>query len=80
LSRGFKKLFGVTPASFRMEARAGQAFALIADGDAPLAAIAAAAGFADQAHMSRVLLALTGSPPRAWRKSNPFKTEGRRLS
>ena len=74
VSRGFRKVFGLTPASFRAEVRAQRAFALIVASDAPLASVAAAAGFADQAHMSRAIRTLTGLPPCAWRKSNPFKT------
>jgi AraC-like DNA-binding protein len=74
ISRGFGRVFGVTPASFRAEVRARQAFALISGGNAPLVSIATAAGFSDQAHMSRATLALTGSPPSWWRRSNSFKT------
>jgi AraC-like DNA-binding protein len=74
LSRGFGKVFGVTPAAFRGEARARRALATIADGSTPLAAVAAETGFADQSHMSRAVRALTGSPPNAWRRSNSFKT------
>lgn len=80
VSRGFGKVFEQTPAAFRAEARARRAFALISGTDAPLASIAAAAGFADQAHMSRCMRALTGLPPGAWRKSNPFKTERTRAA
>ena len=74
VSRGFGRVFGVTPAAFRAEARARRAFALIVGHDTPLAAIAAATGFADQAHMSRAVRRLTGAPPGAWRTSNRFKT------
>jgi AraC-like DNA-binding protein len=74
LSRGFNKVFGVTPAFFRRETRARRAFALITASGLPLASIAATTGFADQAHMSRTLRALTGAPPRSWRRSNPYKT------
>jgi AraC-like DNA-binding protein len=74
ISRGFGKMFGITPAAFRLEVRARRAFALIVGSSVPLASVAAATGFADQAHMSRATRALTGRPPRAWRRSNPFKT------
>jgi AraC-like DNA-binding protein len=80
VSRGFGKVFGQTPAAFRAEARTRRAFALVAGTDAPLASIAASAGFADQAHMSRCMRALTGLPPGAWRRSNPFKTERARIA
>jgi AraC-like DNA-binding protein len=74
LSRGFSRAFGVTPASFRAEARAHRAFALIVQTMMPLCAIAADAGFADQAHMTRAVKALTGEAPQFWRRSNSFKT------
>jgi AraC-like DNA-binding protein len=74
ISRGFGKVFGVTPASFRVEVRARCAFALITGSDATLVSIATATGFADQAHMSRATRALTGWPPSWWRRSIPFKT------
>jgi len=76
VSRGFGKVFGITPASFRLEARARRALRMIAGSDASLASIAAAGGFADQAHMTRAICALTGATPGAWRRSNPFKTAG----
>ena len=63
LSRGFHKIFGITPAEFRLEARARKALARIIDGTEPLAAVAVAAGFADQAHMSRATKSLTGETP-----------------
>jgi transcriptional regulator GlxA family with amidase domain len=44
----------------------------------PLARIAAEAGFADQAHMTRALGALTGRCPGHWRRSNKFKTASAR--
>ncbi|MBD8899547.1 helix-turn-helix transcriptional regulator [Rhodanobacter sp. DHG33] len=74
LSRGFGRVFATTPAAFRAEVRARKAFVRITETAAPLAEIAAEAGFADQAHMTRSIRALTGVPPRLWR-SNPFKTE-----
>ncbi|HSM96785.1 MAG TPA: AraC family transcriptional regulator [Rhizomicrobium sp.] len=80
VSRGFGKVFGLTPASFRLEVRARRAFALIRETSLPLAAIAAKTGFADQAHMSRAMRALTGAAPGAWRRSNPFKTDRARAA
>jgi AraC-like DNA-binding protein len=74
VSRGFRKVFGVTPAEFRLEARTHRALRMIAANEAPLASIAAIAGFADQAHMSRAIRLLTGVTPGFWRRSNPFKT------
>ena len=77
VSRGFGKVFGMTPAAFRAQARAQAAFAQIIGGSRPLAAIAAATGFADQAHMTRATRTLTGRTPSEWRTSNPFKTQAR---
>lgn len=74
VSRGFGKVFGVTPAAFRLEVRTRRAVRMIGDESAPLAVIAAKAGFADQAHMSRAVRVLTGASPGHWRRSNPFKT------
>jgi AraC-like DNA-binding protein len=74
LARGFRKVFAITPAAFRAEARAQSAWVGIGDGAAPLAHIAEATGFADQAHMTRAISELTGCPPGYWRRLNRFKT------
>lgn len=75
--RWFRDAYGVGPARFRVEARARRAWRLIVEGDASLADIAAEAGFADQAHMSRDVKDLTGRSPGAWRVltlQHSFKT------
>jgi AraC-like DNA-binding protein len=69
VSRGFRKVFGVTPAAFRLGARARHALRMITGSGQSFAAVAATTGFADQAHMSRAIRALTGAPPGSWRKS-----------
>jgi AraC-like DNA-binding protein len=74
LSRGFAKVFGTSPAKFRAEVRTRHALERIAHGDVPLVRIAAEGGFADQAHMTRAVTALTGQPPGYWLRSNRFKT------
>lgn len=76
VSRGFRKVFGVTPMLFRAEVRTHRAVALLGSTGAPLTAIAAETGFADQSHMSRAVRAVTGVPPGAWRRSNAFNTAG----
>jgi len=77
LSRRFRMAYGVTPAAFRAEARAHRAFALIRGSDAPLASIAVDCGFADQPHLTRAIVHLTGQPPGFWRRTSiPFKTGG----
>jgi len=75
LSRGFGKVFGVTPVAFRLEQRARAAFASIQNDGPPLAVVAAQTGFSDQAHMSRAIRTLTGQTPGYWRRSNSFKTD-----
>jgi AraC-like DNA-binding protein len=67
LSRDFSSAFGVSARQFRAELRARAAWLRIVRTRDPLATIAAATGFADQAHMTRHIRALTGAPPTAWR-------------
>ncbi len=67
ISRGFARLYGVAPARFRNEWRAREAWLQIVGTSDPLISIAARSGFADQAHMTRCIVQLTGSPPSAWR-------------
>lgn len=75
LSRGFRKAYGVTPARFRAECRAHRALTLINENRAPLVSVAADCAFADQPHLTREIVYLTGSTPGALRRrSNPFKT------
>ena len=75
LSRGFAKVYGTTAATFRAEIRARRAFGQIIGTGVSLVEIAAVVGFADQAHMTRAVHALTGATPTYWRsKSNSFKT------
>jgi len=69
LSRGFRQVFGVSPKRFRMETRARQAWRELVRSKRPLTEIAHDSGFADLAHMSRSVAALTGAPPRSWRSS-----------
>jgi AraC-like DNA-binding protein len=67
VSRGFRRVFGVSPSRFRLEARARRAWAAARQTRADLAVIAADLGFADQAHMTRAVTGLTGRPPGTWR-------------
>jgi AraC-like DNA-binding protein len=67
LSREFTAAFGVSARQFRAELRARAAWLRIVCTRDPLITIAATAGFADQAHMTRHVRALTGAPPSAWR-------------
>ena len=77
LSRGFARVFGVTPRRWRFEWRARRA--LQAPADESLASVALQAGFADQSHLTHAVVALTGHPPGHWRRaSSRDKTGARR--
>jgi AraC-like DNA-binding protein len=67
VSRGFARVYGVGPAQFRRELKARAAWLRIISTNDALANVAAASGFADQAHMTRNVVRLTGSTPSAWR-------------
>jgi len=68
VSRGFSAAFGVSARQFRAELKARDAWLRIVRSRAGLAEIAASSGFADQAHMTRSVRALTGTTPSAWRR------------
>lgn len=67
VSRGFARLYGASPSHYRLEARSRRALRRIQHDPAPLADIAVRTGFADQAHMTRAVRALTGATPGQWR-------------
>lgn len=67
VSRGFQLAYGSSPKAFRAAVRARAAFTRIRESRQPLADIAATLGYADQAHMSRSVKALTGHMPRTLR-------------
>ncbi|MBO9707635.1 MAG: helix-turn-helix domain-containing protein [Caulobacter sp.] len=69
VARGFQQQFGVTAARFRATARAHRALEALADPGRDLVRIAADCGFADQAHMTRSILALTGLTPGKLRRA-----------
>jgi AraC-like DNA-binding protein len=68
LSRGFKLAYGVTPRRYRFELMASRAARRIRSSSEPLSVIAAATGFADQAHMTRSLVGLFKFTPRQLRR------------
>jgi AraC-like DNA-binding protein len=75
VSRGFAQVFGISPSAFRVRTRARHAWKAIQTTKEPLVKIAADLDFADQAHMTRCVKQLTGTPPQAWRQAaNRFKT------
>jgi AraC-like DNA-binding protein len=72
VSRGFALAYGIAPAAFRAETRARAAWLRVTRGSDCLCTIAAETGFADQAHMTRWILRITGAPPAAWRRGSCF--------
>jgi AraC-like DNA-binding protein len=68
LIRAFKRSFGLSPEEMRRQLRIERARVLLA-GSAALVDIAAAAGFADQSHMTRELRRLLGISPAAYRRA-----------
>jgi AraC-like DNA-binding protein len=69
VSRGFQRVYGIPPVAFRAQMRTQHAWHAIVESDTSLAMIAADVGFADQAHMTRNVSALTGATPSAWRNN-----------
>jgi AraC-like DNA-binding protein len=67
LHRLYRRLWGVTPAQHRLETRLRIARAALLAG-ASVAAAAAAAGFADQSHLTRMFRRFMGVPPQRWRR------------
>jgi AraC-like DNA-binding protein len=63
VSRGFARAYGVSPKRFRLEARTRHAVLALTHWHGSLARFAADHGFADQAHFTRAVAALTGQSP-----------------
>jgi AraC-like DNA-binding protein len=68
LARQFQSLYGTSPAAYRLESLARRAWRQIVTTGDSLADIACDTGFADQPHMNRAVMRLTGSTPGTWRK------------
>jgi AraC-like DNA-binding protein len=66
--RRFEKTYGLPPHAWLLQRRAERARALIRDG-LTLAAAAAASGFSDQSHMTRIFVRQFGFTPGAWQKT-----------
>nr|WP_281423864.1 helix-turn-helix transcriptional regulator [Mesorhizobium silamurunense] len=64
--RDFHRAAGMTPGQYLRDRRIRAASTLIKT-DMPLAEIAAATGFADQSHLTRVFKTIKGLSPGAWR-------------
>ncbi|HSN28355.1 MAG TPA: helix-turn-helix domain-containing protein, partial [Kofleriaceae bacterium] len=65
--RVFRRAFGTTLHAYRRELRLRHALAQLIDSDAPLAAIAAGAGFASQSHLTNLFRARFATTPGAVR-------------
>lgn len=76
LSRAFPRELGVTLTAYRNRVRVGRALERLQDDTSTLADIAAELGFADQAHMTRVVRAHLGHTPRALRRTLNPRTAG----
>jgi len=63
ISRGFRLAYGVSPKRFRLEQRTLRALRKLQTWRGTLAGLAADVGFADQAHLTRAVLAMTGVAP-----------------
>jgi AraC-like DNA-binding protein len=68
ISRGFRQVFGVTPAGYRLIQRTRRAINAVRACAEPLSFIAQDCGFADQAHMSRAIRSLACTTPAALRR------------
>ncbi|WKG06324.1 AraC family transcriptional regulator [Mycolicibacterium sp. HK-90] len=68
LSRSFSRELGVSVTRYRNRVRIGKALDLLRRGDSTPTDVAAALGFADQAHLSRSLRQHTGRTPAAVRR------------
>lgn len=63
VSRGFRSAYGISPKAYRAEHRAVRAIRALRTTAEPIVAVAAELGFADQAHMSRAVRAVSGLTP-----------------
>ncbi len=66
--RAFRQSTGVTPHRYFTAMRVEQAKTLLRRRDLPLAAVASAVGYSDQAHFTTAFARHTGSPPARWRQ------------
>lgn len=63
VSRGFRRAYGTTPKRYRFELRTARALRLLPAWQGSMAMLAAETGFADQAHMTRAIVGMTGLAP-----------------
>ncbi|HTV98308.1 MAG TPA: AraC family transcriptional regulator [Steroidobacteraceae bacterium] len=69
-SRAFKRSLGFSPMEYVVVRRVERAKAMISATREPLAEVALACGFADQAHLNRRFCNIVGISPGRWRRSN----------
>jgi AraC-like DNA-binding protein len=67
VSRGFRRAYGTSPKRYRIEQRALLAARSIPSWQGSLAELAFELGFADQSHLGRAVVSLTGFSPRRLR-------------
>jgi len=67
-ARAFKQSVGTPPYRWLMLQRVLRAKSLLRDANFSLTDVAAACGFADQSHFTRVFTSIVGASPGAWRK------------
>lgn len=70
VSRGFRRVFGISPKRFRLEAKVARAMEGMGSGGVPAARMALDCGFADQAHMCRAFRLIVGHSPESIRQSS----------
>ncbi|HEX7111160.1 MAG TPA: helix-turn-helix transcriptional regulator, partial [Mizugakiibacter sp.] len=68
LARRFRRALGLSVGEYQRRLRIEATREALAHSPQPIAAIAAAAGFADQSHYARVFQRLTGEAPRDYRR------------
>ncbi|MFM9925964.1 AraC family transcriptional regulator [Variovorax sp. H27-G14] len=69
-SKSFKQTTGQTPHAWLVAQRVEAARRLLGQAELPIAEIAAACGFSDQSHLTRVFSAHVGTSPARWRRLN----------
>jgi AraC family transcriptional regulator len=69
-SRAFKRSVGLSPMEYVVVRRVERAKTMISGTTEPLAEVALACGFADQAHLNRRFRDIVGISPGRWRRSN----------
>lgn len=74
--RAFRRSTGETPHRWLMKARASQAMELLKNPGMSLSTIAAACGFADQSHFTRVFSTVYGMTPGNWRRATGPRKSG----